>query len=98
MTESAVGLVSLSTVLGSLVCLPDWVNKRRNSLEIGEETIKAGEDPWGSHHTWAKWVKITHPYHRPRGRCPNHSITGKTIQYYFDRHNETIKTVLNSLL
>ena len=67
MTESAVGLVSLSTVLGSLVCLPDWVNKRRNTLETGEETIKAGEDPWGSHHTShlgkVGYISPIHPPH-----------------------------------
>ena len=33
------------------VSLLGWVNKRRNSLEGREETIKAGEDPRGSHHT-----------------------------------------------
>ena len=43
------------------VSLLGWVNKRRNSLEGREETIKAGEDPRGPHHT-SNWQSGLNAY------------------------------------
>ena len=45
------------------VSLVGWVNKRRNSLEGREETIKAGEDPRGPHHT-SNWQSGLNAYPR----------------------------------
>ena len=108
---SQIYLDLLYVMLGSLVVvMPGWVNKRRNSLDAGEETIKGRGRPLGlqSHlppgqsglyyqHPPTNIPLSLHPPNPLRGWCPRQSIT-EDYQCHLYHHKETSKTVINSFI